>query len=235
MATTETRMTTERLDAFMDAWNAHDVDGIVSFFADDCVFHPSVGTELMGGTYVGKDEVRRGSPRSSSATRTAASTTRAVRRGDRERPSGRSFPATRRSAAATCSSSRATASASRTPSARTGRRDGLPGLDADDEVDRRVKDLLDQGLVRRRDSRLPRHCSRVGMISIPPNTTTCFPVPFVGRRAVAVEQLYIGDKPSVAAAHLQPRSCTNGRSERSRRTCEWLPSMTRRFRGSGRM
>ena len=23
----------------------------------------------------------------------------------------------------------------------------------------------------------PRHCSRVGMISIPPNTTTCFPSP----------------------------------------------------------
>jgi uncharacterized protein (TIGR02246 family) len=60
MATIETAMTTERLDAFMDAWNAHDVEGIVSFFADDCVFHPSVGTELMGGTYVGKDEVRRG-------------------------------------------------------------------------------------------------------------------------------------------------------------------------------
>jgi hypothetical protein len=35
------------------------------------------------------------------------------------------------------------------------------------------------GVVRRRprDSRLPRHCSRVGMISTPPNTTTCFPSP----------------------------------------------------------
>ena len=60
MATTETRMTTERLDAFMDAWNAHDVDAIVGFFAEDCVFHPSVGTELMGASYVGRDEVRRG-------------------------------------------------------------------------------------------------------------------------------------------------------------------------------
>jgi taurine dehydrogenase small subunit len=60
MATTETTMTTERLDAFMDAWNAHDVDAIVGFFADDCVFHPSVGTELMGASYVGRDEVRRG-------------------------------------------------------------------------------------------------------------------------------------------------------------------------------
>jgi ketosteroid isomerase-like protein len=60
MATTEHAMTTERLDAFMDAWNAHDVDAIVGFFADDCVFHPSVGTELMGASYRGKDEVRRG-------------------------------------------------------------------------------------------------------------------------------------------------------------------------------
>jgi ketosteroid isomerase-like protein len=60
MATTETTMTTERLDAFMDAWNAHDIDRIVSFFADECVFHASVGPELMGASYVGRDEVRRG-------------------------------------------------------------------------------------------------------------------------------------------------------------------------------
>ena len=97
MATTETTMTTERLDAFMDAWNAHDVDAIVGFFADDCVFHPSVGTELMGGILrrPGRGAPRR-SPRSSSATRTAASRTRArSSQATGERPSGRSSPATR--------------------------------------------------------------------------------------------------------------------------------------------
>jgi ketosteroid isomerase-like protein len=60
MATTEQAMSTERLDSFMDAWNAHDVERIVGFFADDCVFHASVGPELMGASYVGRDEVRRG-------------------------------------------------------------------------------------------------------------------------------------------------------------------------------
>jgi hypothetical protein len=60
MATTEQAMTRERLDAFMDAWNAHDVEGIVSFFADDCEFHASVGPELMGASYAGRDEIRKG-------------------------------------------------------------------------------------------------------------------------------------------------------------------------------
>jgi ketosteroid isomerase-like protein len=60
MATRESTMTNERLDEFMEAWNAHDAERVVSFFADDCVFHASVGPELMGATYVGKDEVRRG-------------------------------------------------------------------------------------------------------------------------------------------------------------------------------
>jgi taurine dehydrogenase small subunit len=60
MATTEPAMTTARLDEFMDAWNAHDVDAIVGFFTEDCEFHASVGPELMGASYRGKEEVRRG-------------------------------------------------------------------------------------------------------------------------------------------------------------------------------
>lgn len=60
MATTEATVSTQRLDAFMDAWNAHDVEAIVAFFADDCVFHTSVGPELMGATYRGREEVRQG-------------------------------------------------------------------------------------------------------------------------------------------------------------------------------
>jgi len=60
MATTAHAMTMERLDQFLNAWNAHDVDRIVSFFSDDCTFHASIGPELMGATYVGRGEVRRG-------------------------------------------------------------------------------------------------------------------------------------------------------------------------------
>jgi hypothetical protein len=53
-------MTNERLDVFMEAWNAHDVETIVGFFADDCEFHASVGSELMGASYVGREEIRTG-------------------------------------------------------------------------------------------------------------------------------------------------------------------------------
>ena len=60
MATAEQAMTVERLDAFLEAWNAHDVEAILGFFADDCEFHASVGEELMGATYRGRDEVRHG-------------------------------------------------------------------------------------------------------------------------------------------------------------------------------
>jgi hypothetical protein len=53
-------MTEERLAAFGEAWNTHDVDLVLSYMTDGCVFHTSVGPELLGRTYVGADEVRRG-------------------------------------------------------------------------------------------------------------------------------------------------------------------------------
>jgi ketosteroid isomerase-like protein len=53
-------MTEERLAAFGEAWNTHDAALVMSFMADDCVFHASVGPELLGRTYVGADDVRRG-------------------------------------------------------------------------------------------------------------------------------------------------------------------------------
>ena len=51
-------MTTERLQAFNAAWNAHDADAVMGFFTDDCVYHASSGPDLMGATYRGRDEVR---------------------------------------------------------------------------------------------------------------------------------------------------------------------------------
>jgi ketosteroid isomerase-like protein len=53
-------MTEERLVAFGEAWNAHDADLVLSFMTDDCVFHASVGPDLLGKTYVGAEDVRRG-------------------------------------------------------------------------------------------------------------------------------------------------------------------------------
>ena len=60
MATRERTMTAERLDAFLAAWNDRDVDAIMSYFTEDCVFHGSVGADLLGTTYRGREEMRAG-------------------------------------------------------------------------------------------------------------------------------------------------------------------------------
>ena len=52
--------TTETLQAFSDAWNAHDLDGLMSFMSDDCIFHAVAGPDLFGRTFRGRDEVRAG-------------------------------------------------------------------------------------------------------------------------------------------------------------------------------
>lgn len=55
-----TQMTLERATAFGAAWNSRDPDHVASFFADDGVYHASVGPEHMGATFVGKEAIRRG-------------------------------------------------------------------------------------------------------------------------------------------------------------------------------
>ena len=41
-----------------DAWNRHDVDGLMSLFADDCVFEASGGPDFDGCRYEGREQVR---------------------------------------------------------------------------------------------------------------------------------------------------------------------------------
>ena len=48
------------LKAFLDAFNRHDLDSIMSFFADDCVFYMPRGAKPRGDRFIGKDEVRAG-------------------------------------------------------------------------------------------------------------------------------------------------------------------------------
>ncbi len=50
------------LQAFSDAWNRHDIHTLMSFMSDreDVQFHTAAGTEMMGTSYVGADEVRKG-------------------------------------------------------------------------------------------------------------------------------------------------------------------------------
>ena len=53
-------MTLERATEFGLAWNSRDPDLVASFFADDAVYHSSVGPDHLGKTYVGKVEIREG-------------------------------------------------------------------------------------------------------------------------------------------------------------------------------
>jgi ketosteroid isomerase-like protein len=48
------------LQAFLDAFNAHDVEAIMSFFADDCVLEMPRGPAPGGRRLVGKQQAREG-------------------------------------------------------------------------------------------------------------------------------------------------------------------------------
>ena len=48
----------ELLIRHTEAWNAHDLDGLMDLFDDDCVFEASGGDEVCGKRYQGKMEVR---------------------------------------------------------------------------------------------------------------------------------------------------------------------------------
>lgn len=53
-------MTTDILQAFADAWNRHDLDALMSFMTDDCVFEASAGPDACGTRYAGRAAVREG-------------------------------------------------------------------------------------------------------------------------------------------------------------------------------
>ena len=58
MASTEAA--TPALQAFLDAFNAHDVDAIMSFLSEDCVFDMPRGPAPGGRRLVGQEQVRAG-------------------------------------------------------------------------------------------------------------------------------------------------------------------------------
>jgi len=52
-------MTAKDLEAFFgDGWNGHDVDALMSFMSDDCVFEGATGTDVCGTRHVGRERVR---------------------------------------------------------------------------------------------------------------------------------------------------------------------------------
>ena len=46
------------LIAHTDAWNSHNIERLMSLFADDCVFDASGGHESHGRRFVGQDQVK---------------------------------------------------------------------------------------------------------------------------------------------------------------------------------
>ena len=52
--------TPDRLRAFFDAWNDHDVEAIASYFTPDGAYYASIGPDDAGTAFRGADEVRRG-------------------------------------------------------------------------------------------------------------------------------------------------------------------------------
>ena len=53
-------VTTEFLQAFAEAWNRHDVEALMSFMTEDCVFEASAGPDVCGTRYAGREAVRAG-------------------------------------------------------------------------------------------------------------------------------------------------------------------------------
>ncbi|MDB5655622.1 MAG: hypothetical protein JWQ94_3235 [Tardiphaga sp.] len=60
MKQTLTDVTITTLENFAAAWNAHDIDALMSFMTDDCVFESHAGPDIAGTCFRGRDEVRRG-------------------------------------------------------------------------------------------------------------------------------------------------------------------------------
>jgi ketosteroid isomerase-like protein len=51
-------VTVKDLEAFGDGWNRHDVDYLMTFMADDCMFETTAGPEACGKRFAGRTEVR---------------------------------------------------------------------------------------------------------------------------------------------------------------------------------
>lgn len=55
---TQATVTAQTLQAFADAWNRHDIDALMSFMTEDCVFETAAGPDACGTRHVGQAAVR---------------------------------------------------------------------------------------------------------------------------------------------------------------------------------
>ncbi len=56
----QSTVTVDTLREILEAFNRHDTDAIMRFFADDCSFDMPRGSEPWGSRLIGKDQVRDG-------------------------------------------------------------------------------------------------------------------------------------------------------------------------------
>jgi ketosteroid isomerase-like protein len=54
------QVTIDTLKGFLEAFNRHDLNAIMGYFAEDCVFYMPRGAQPRGARFVGKQEVRAG-------------------------------------------------------------------------------------------------------------------------------------------------------------------------------
>jgi len=59
MAQTNNEVTEEFLQSFAEAFNAHDINTIMSHMNDDCVFEASAGPDFDGEKFVGQEQVKK--------------------------------------------------------------------------------------------------------------------------------------------------------------------------------
>ena len=52
-------VTIDTLAAFSAAWNRHDIDALMSFMSDDCVFQSAAGPDACGTRHSGPEAVRK--------------------------------------------------------------------------------------------------------------------------------------------------------------------------------
>jgi ketosteroid isomerase-like protein len=58
MSDTKNPITVATLAAFSAAWNRHDIDSLMSFMTDDCIFQTAAGPDACGTRHAGKSAVR---------------------------------------------------------------------------------------------------------------------------------------------------------------------------------
>jgi steroid delta-isomerase-like uncharacterized protein len=59
MGSEEMMVTIKDLEAFFEnGWNRHDVDALMTFMTDDCVFEGASGPDVCGTRYEGRERVR---------------------------------------------------------------------------------------------------------------------------------------------------------------------------------